>query len=90
MKSLLMAAALVLGLAAPALADDAASPPPPQTQAALAPSQEASVSPVPPQSEAVEVVPLSAPMFVPLESNAAPPARGGGCHHAKTTVYLTN
>ena len=87
MKSLLMAAALVTALAGPALAEDAASPaPPPQAQAALAPSQEGTVPAQLPRSETVEVIPMS----VQLESNSPPPSRGGGCHHDKTTVYLTN
>ena len=87
MKSILTVAALLAGLAAPALADEAktTTPPPPQTQAALAPSQDGAVPDATPQSKAVEVVPMS----VPLESNAAPPSRGG-CSHAKDTVYLTN
>ena len=83
MKRILMVHALLAGLAAPALAEEAATPPPPaQAQAALAPSQEGSL----PQSQPAKVVPMS----VPLESNAAPPPMGGGCHHAKKTVYLTN
>jgi hypothetical protein len=88
MKTLLTVAALLAGLAAPALAEEASTsaPPPPQTQAALAPSQDAPASSDLPKSEAVEVVPMSAQ----LDSNAAPPSRGGGCHHEKTTVYLTN
>ena len=88
MKSLLTVAALLAGLAAPALADDAGTttpPPPPQTQAALAPSQDGAAPDVLPQSKAPVVVPMS----VPLESNAAPPSRGG-CHHDKEQVYLTN
>ncbi|MEI7598532.1 MAG: hypothetical protein WCJ41_04330 [Aestuariivirga sp.] len=90
MKSILTVAALLAGLATPALAEEATTTttnqPPPQTQAALAPSQDGAAPAVLPQSEAVKVVPMS----VPLESNGAPPARGGGCSHSKTTVYLTN
>lgn len=88
MKSLLTVAALLAGLSAPALAAETASPPPPvpQTQAALAPSQGQALPDAQPQSPAVEVVPMSAP----LDANAAPPARGGGCSHGKSTVYLTN
>ena len=87
MKSYLIVAALLAGLAAPALAEEAVTPPPSQTQAAISPSQEAPALPdALPQSKAVEVVPMS----VPLESNSPPPSRGGGCGHAKTTVYLTN
>jgi len=88
MKSILTVAALLAGLAAPALADEAKTttpPPPPQTQAALAPSQDGAAPDATAQSKAVEVVPMS----VPLESNAAPASRGG-CSHAKDTVYLTN
>ena len=88
MKSILTVAALFAGLAAPAFAEEAttATPPPPQTQAALSPSQDGPAPAALPQSEAVKVVPMS----VPLESNGAPPARGGGCSHSKNTVYLTN
>lgn len=87
MKTLLTVAALLAGLAGPALAEDAATPPPPpQTQAALAPSQDGTAPAQPQRSEPVQVVPMS----VPLESNAAPPPMGGGCHHANKTVYLTN
>jgi hypothetical protein len=91
MKSILTVAALLAGLATPALAEEATTTttttqPPPQTQAALAPSQDGAAPAVLPPSEAVKVVPMS----VPLESNGAPPARGGGCSHSKTTVYLTN
>jgi hypothetical protein len=90
MKSFLMVAALLAGLAAPALADDAttAQPPPPQpeTQAALSPSQEGSVPAALPQSKPVQVVPMS----TMLDSNGPPPARGGGCHHDGEQVYLTN
>ena len=87
MKSMLMVAALLAGLAAPALAEEATpTPPPPQSQAALVPSQDGSGSSTLPQSAPAEVVPMSAP----LDANAAPPSRGGGCSHAKTTVYLTN
>ena len=87
MKRLLTVAALAAGLAAPALAEEAATtPPPPQAQAAIAPSQEGAVPNALPQSRAPKVVPMS----VPLESNSAPPPMGGGCGHAKKTVYLTN
>jgi hypothetical protein len=88
MKSLLMAAPLLAGLATSALAEEvpATTPPPSQAQAALAPSQDAPAPSDLPKAEAAKVVPMSAP----LESNAAPPPQGGGCLHAKTTVYLTN
>ncbi len=84
---ILMVAALLAGLAAPALAEDAATPPPPppQTQAALSPSQEGSASTALPQSKPVEVVPMS----TMLDSNGPPPSRGG-CHHGSEQVYLTN
>lgn len=85
---LLMVAALLAGFAAPALAEDAATPsapPPPQTQAALSPSQEGATPAALPQSKPAEVVPMS----TMLESNGAPPSRGG-CHHGSEQVYLTN
>jgi hypothetical protein len=84
---ILMVAALLAGLAAPALAEDAATPPPPQaqTQAALSPSQEGPASTALPQSKPVEVVPMS----TMLDSNGPPPSRGG-CHHGSEQVYLTN
>ena len=90
MKTLLMVAALLAGLAGPALADEAATPPPPQTQAALAPSQEGTAPAPLPHSVPASAVPMPAAISVPLESNAAPPPMGGGCHHANKTVYLTN
>ena len=89
MKTCLTVAALLAGLATPAFAGEKATttPPPPPAQAVVAPSQEGAVSDALPQSRPVEVVPMS----VPLESNAAPPASGGGCgRSAKTAVYLTN
>ena len=89
MKSFLMIAALLAGLAAPALAEDATTAQPsqpPQTEAALAPSQEAPVPAALPQSQPVKVVPMS----TMLDSNGPPPARGGGCHHDGEQVYLTN
>ena len=90
MKSFLMVAAVLAGLAAPALAEDAttAQPPPPQpqTQAALSPSQEGSVPAALPQSEAR---PGGAHVHH-ARSNGPPPARGGGCHHDGQQVYLTN
>jgi len=85
---LLMVAALLAGFAAPALAEDAATPPPPpqaQAQAALSPSQESPASTALPQSKPVEVVPMS----TMLDSNGPPPSRGG-CHHGSEQVYLTN
>ena len=87
MKSILTVAALLVGLTAPALAEEATTttPPPSQAQAALAPSQDGAVPDAAPQSKAVEALPMS----VPLESNAAPPSRSG-CNRDKTTVYLTN
>ena len=86
MKSLLTVAAVLAGLAAPALAEEAATaPPPPQTQAALAPAQGGTQSGALPQSRAPQVVPMSAP----LDANGPPPARSG-CGHDKSTVYLTN
>ena len=88
MKSLLTVAALLAGLAGPAVAEDAVAPPP--SQAAVSPSQEGSGSAGLPQSDPAAAVPMPAAISVPLESNQAPPARGGGCDRAKSTVYLTN
>ena len=89
MKSLLTLAILAVGLAGPALAEDAtmATPPspPPQTEAVLAPSQEPGVPAVLPHSKPVEVVPMS----TMLDANGPPPARSG-CHHESEQVYLTN
>ena len=87
MKSLLIGAALLAGLAAPALAEEATAPasPQPPAQVAIAPSQDGAGPVIVPQSKSVE----SAPMSVPLESNSAPPSRSG-CGRDKTTVYLTN
>lgn len=86
MKSLLTVAALLTGLAAPALAGEAAptAPPPPQVQAAVAPSQQGTAPSAQRQSQ-----PTVAPASVMLESNAPPPSRSG-CGRSKTTVYLTN
>ncbi|MCA3559603.1 MAG: hypothetical protein IOC82_01060 [Aestuariivirga sp.] len=88
MKSLLTVAALLVGLAASAQAEEVttAPPPQPQAQAALAPAQDA-----PPADNLPQTAPESeAAMSAPLDANAPPPARGGGCGHAKTTVDLTN
>ncbi|MCA3554974.1 hypothetical protein [Aestuariivirga sp.] len=87
MKSLLMVTALLVGLSTSAQAEDAtAAPPPPQAQTALAPAQDAA---------APDGLPQSAPepeeaMSAPLDANSPPSARGGGCGHDKSTVYLTN
>lgn len=88
MKRFLTVAALLAGLAAPAVAGEKATtiPPPSAAQAAVAPSQEGTGAETPPQSQPVAVVPMS----VPLESNAAPPPKGGGCGRSAQTVYLTN
>lgn len=93
MKSCLMVAALLAGLAAPAHAEDAttAQPPPqPQAPVAIAPSQEAAVPAVLPPSRPAQVVPQVVPMSSLLDSNGPPPARGGGCQHDGEQVYLTN
>lgn len=85
MKSLLMVAALLAGLAAPALADDATTTaplPPAQAEVALAPSQDGAA----PQAQPAGAEPMA---LAPLESNAAPPSRGG-CQSKQTTEYLTN
>lgn len=86
MKSLLTLAIFVAGLAAPALAEDApATPPAPLAEAALTPPQGGATPVVLPEAASAAAMPMS----VPLDSNAAPAARGG-CHHEKTAVYLTN
>lgn len=85
MKSLLAVAALLAGLAAPALAEDATTAAPPPPAPAVSPSQQASLPAALPQSKPVQVVPMS----TLLESNGPPPSRGG-CHHDAEQVYLTN
>lgn len=87
MKSILMVAALLAGLAVPALAEEATTPPLPQAQAAVTPAPEAAVPAALPQSPAVEVVPMSTSETL---DDTATARSDGGCHHAKTTVYLTN
>lgn len=83
MKSILAAAALLAGLASPALAEGAATPTPPAQQATAPASQE--VGPVAaPQSEAEGDAEV---MTLPAEPSVA--KGSGGCSHGKT-VYLTN
>ena len=90
MQRLLTVAALLAGLAAPALAEEASTTPqPPEVQAVLAPSQQGDASATLPHSDPAAAVPMPAAVSVPLESNSAPPSKGG-CNHAKSTVYLTN
>jgi hypothetical protein len=84
MKSILAVAALLAGLAAPALAEEAATPAPPAQQAA-APSTEEIVPAAAPQSQAEGESDM---MTLPAEPSVA--KGGGGCVHAKSTVYLTN
>lgn len=82
MKSILAVAALLAGLAAPALAEEAATPQPaPQ---AAAPAAEQILPAALPQSEPASGETMSLP------AEAAVPVGDGGCHHAKSTVYLTN
>lgn len=83
MKSILAVAALLAGLAAPALAEEAATPAPPAQQAA-APSTEEIVPAAAPQSQ---VEGESDMMTLPAEPSVA--KGSGGCAHGKT-VYLTN
>lgn len=82
MKSILAAAALLAGLASPALAEGAATPP---AQQATAPaSQQVVVPAAAPQSEAEGDADV---MTLPAEPSVA--KGSGGCSHGKT-VYLTN
>ena len=83
MKTILAVAALLAGLAAPALAEEAATPAPPAQQAA-APSTEEIVPAAVPQSQ---VDSESDMMTLPAEPSVA--KGSGGCAHGKT-VYLTN
>jgi hypothetical protein len=83
MKSILAVAALLAGLAAPALAEEAATPAPPAQQAA-APSTEEIVPAAAPQSQAEGESDM---MTLPAEPSVA--KGSGGCAHGKT-VYLTN
>jgi opacity protein-like surface antigen len=83
MKSILAVAALLAGLAAPALAEEAATPAPPAQQAA-APSTEEIVPAAVPQSQAESESDM---MTLPAEPSVA--KGSGGCAHGKT-VYLTN
>ena len=83
MKSILAVAALLAGLSAPALAEDAATPAPPAQQQSAAPSAEELVVPAAaPQAEGDAEV-----MTLPAEPSVA--KGSGGCAHGKT-VYLTN
>lgn len=84
MKSILAVAALLAGLASPALAEDAATPvPTPPAQQAAAPSTDEIVVPAAaPQAEGESDV-----MTLPAEPSVA--KGSGGCAHGKT-VYLTN
>ena len=83
MTSILAVAALLAGLAAPALAEEAAAPTPPAQQAA-APSTEEIVPAAAPQSQ---IDSESDMMTLPAEPSVA--KGSGGCAHGKT-VYLTN
>lgn len=83
MKSILAVAALLAGLAAPALAEEAATPAPPAQQAA-APSTEEIVPAAAQQSQAEGESDM---MTLPAEPSVA--KGSGGCAHGKT-VYLTN
>ena len=83
MKTILAVAALLAGLAAPALAEEAATSAPPAQQAA-APSTEVIVPATAPQSQAEGESDM---MTLPAEPSVA--KGSGGCAHGKT-VYLTN
>ena len=91
MKSLLTVAALLAGLASPAMAEEVASSAAPtpatQTQAAVQPAPDAATPAALPQSVAPEVIPMSSPGDM---EEATSGKSGGGCSHAKSTVYLTN
>lgn len=85
MKSILAVAALLAGLAAPAMAEEAATPTPPAQQQSAAPSAEEFVVPAAaPQAEAEGDADV---MTLPAEPSVA--KGSGGCSHGKT-VYLTN
>lgn len=82
MKSILAVAALLAGLASPALAEDAATPTPPAQQSTAPSTQDIVVPAAAPQAEGdAEVITL------PAEPSVA--KGSGGCSHGKT-VYLTN
>ena len=88
MKSILASAALLVSLAGPALADDAAT----QTTTPQA-QQPAAVQILPaalPQSPAQPAEELSKSVPEDGQAEAMSPMGNGGCHHAKQTVYLTN
>jgi opacity protein-like surface antigen len=84
MKTILAVAALLAGLAAPALAEEVAAPTPPAQQAS-APSTEEIVPAAAPQSQ---IEGESDMMSLPAEPSVA--KGSGGCVHSKSTVYLTN
>ena len=84
MKSILAAAALLAGLASPALAEGAATSTPPAQQATAPASQQVVVPAAAPQSEAEGDAEV---MTLPAEPSVA--KGSGGCSHGKT-VYLTN
>ena len=84
MKSILAVAALLAGLATPALAEDAATPTPPAQQAAAPSTEEIVVPAAAPQAGAEGDAEV---MTLPAEPSVA--KGSGGCAHGKT-VYLTN
>lgn len=94
MKPLLTLFALLLGLAVPAFADEAAGPVSPSQQAAAAATTSAT-------RQAPLIIPATLPHSTPPVRKPAmsltgsdvpmplgPP--GGGCHHDDEQVYLTN
>ena len=86
MKSILTVAALLVGLAAPALAEETTTTTPAQIPQAAAPAAEQVVPAALSQSQPAEALQMSAPGG---QTEAAMPKSGGGCGREKT-VYLTN
>ena len=81
MKNGLIAAAALALMSMSALAEEAATVAPQQT-----PTQSAAAEPVAlPRSTATETAPLAV-----SEQEAASGGSYSGCHHRKSTVYLTN
>lgn len=90
MKTILTLAALVTCLAGPAMAEEAATAPASVPQAGEAVAVQVLPAALP-QSKPAQEAPMSAPMSTPDEQSGASMASGGGgCGHAKKTVYLTN
>ncbi len=86
MKSILTVAALVAGLAVPAMAEEATTAPAPVPQATQPAVEQVVPAALPQQSQASDALPMSVPEG---QADAATRKSGGGCAHEKT-VYLTN